>query len=335
MIKNKIKFLAYPFIFLFGVIYFTLTKRNFTQGFASLRYLFVLSNGKINDFSSKVIRFFIPKYKITKTGGVLGELSKNDIENIVSDIETNGFHVFENKLKDNDVNDLVRFATETKVSYLDFNQKHISYSKEKVLFDEKSTLSPRFQFNNKELFENDTIKKLVFDNSLMAIANSYLNTKPILDLAVMWWSIPFDSKAENKAAQMYHFDMDRFKFIKFFFYLNDVTTNNGPHCYVRASHKRLPKQILEDRRIKDEEVAKYYSGEDILELTGEKGSIIAVDTRGLHKGKPLVDNKRLLFQIEFSNSLFGAYYNKIEATDLNENYRQLKQKYKRTYSLIK
>jgi hypothetical protein len=334
MIKTLIKPIIYPFIFFFGIIYFFVTKKNFMQGFASLRYLFVMTNGKINNVSSKVISFFIPKYKITKAGGVLGDLSKNDIENIVSDIETNGFHVFENKLKDTDVNDLVRFASETKVSYLDFNQKHIAYSKEKVLFDEKSTLSPRFQFNNQELFENDTIKKLVFDNSLLAIANSYLNTKPILDLAVMWWSIPFDSKAENKAAQMYHFDMDRFKFIKFFFYLNDVTTNNGPHCYVRASHKKLPKAILADRRIKDEEIKELYPQEDILELIGEKGSIIAVDTRGLHKGKPLINGKRLLFQIEFSNFLFGASYNTVNNVKLDSKSFSLKKEYMRTYRLI-
>lgn len=332
--KSIIKFFVYPFIFLFGVIYFTLTKKNFTQGFASLRYLYVMSNGRINDFCSKIISLFYPKYKINSAKGVLGEISKSEINTIVEDIDQNGFHVFETKLNSKIVDDLVKFATETKVSYLDFNQKHITYSKEKVLFDENSTLSPRFQYNNQELFQNNTIKELIFDESLIAVANSYLNTKPILDLAVMWWSIPFSSKAEDRAAQMYHFDMDRFKFIKFFFYLNDVNNNNGPHCYVRGSHKRLPKEILQDRRIKDEEVAKHYPGNDILELTGGKGSIIAVDTRGLHKGKPLTEGKRLLFQIEFSNSLFGAPYSKFGNETLVSNFAESKKKFKRTYSLI-
>ena len=58
---------------------------------------------------------------------------------------------------------------------------------------------------------------------------------------------------------------------------------------------------------------------------------MAVDTRGLHKGLELIDGERLIFQIEFTNSLFGKmgfdeYKNKVNLKSKN--------KYNETYSLF-
>lgn len=332
--KEILKFTGYPFIFLTSLIIYLITGKTLPSGYASFRYLFVKTNGKINDVCNKIISIFNKSYEIKEVDGVLGKLSESDISSIAKEIEINGYYVFNTGLNDELTNELYNFAKETRVSYLDFDQKHITYSKEKVLFNEDNPVSPRYQFNNEELFQNNTIKKLVFDKSLLAIANSYLKSKPILDLVVMWWSVPFDSKAENKAAQMYHFDMDRFKFLKFFFYLNDVGSDNGPHCYVRGSHKNLPEILLNDRRFTDNEIKPFYSEDDMLELTGKKGSIIAVDTRGLHKGKPLKSGKRLLFQLEYCNSLYGAPYNKIVSGQSDLFYADVKNKFSATFKLF-
>jgi hypothetical protein len=124
----------------------------------------------------------------------------------------------------------------------------------------------------------------------------------------MWWSRPFHGKASTEAAQLYHFDMDRIKFLKFFFYLTDVTPETGPHCYVRGSSKRKPAPILRDGRISDEEIDRHYPKADLVEICGGTGSIIAVDTRGWHKGKALTQGERLLLQFEFTNSMFGQNY---------------------------
>ena len=102
--------------------------------------------------------------------------------------------------------------------------------------------------------------------------------------------------------------MDRFRFVKFFVYLTDVDTNNGPHCYVRGSHLRKPRVLLRDERILDDEIASHYKPENMVELTGPTGTILAVDTRGFHKGKPLVERDRLILQIQFADSLFGQNY---------------------------
>jgi hypothetical protein len=104
--------------------------------------------------------------------------------------------------------------------------------------------------------------------------------------------------------------MDRIRWIKFFVYLTDVGPDNGPHCFVAGSHKTggIPNTFL-DRgyvRIPDDEIHAAYPNERLIEFTGPRGTIIAEDTRGLHKGRPVVAGHRLMLEFEFSNSLFGA-----------------------------
>jgi hypothetical protein len=61
-------------------------------------------------------------------------------------------------------------------------------------------------------------------------------------------------------------------------------------------------------RIDDKEVLDFYSRNDIIEFCGPIGTIIAEDTRGLHKGKHVQIGDRLVFQMEFSDSMFGKTY---------------------------
>ena len=128
----------------------------------------------------------------------------------------------------------------------------------------------------------------------------------------MWWSAPTcDEQLQSRAAQLYHFDMDRLKFVKFFVYLSDVDSDRGPHCYVRGSHLRKPAELLKDDRLSDDEILKHYPASELIELTGKAGTMLAVDTRGLHKGKPLETGDRLIFQVQFADSLFGQNYPQI------------------------
>ncbi|MCC7460196.1 MAG: phytanoyl-CoA dioxygenase family protein [Proteobacteria bacterium] len=120
---------------------------------------------------------------------------------------------------------------------------------------------------------------------------------------------------------MFHFDMDRIKFLKFFLYLTDVTPQNGPHCYVEKSHRNLPTELRRDGRFKDEEIIRSFGKDSVLELCAPKGTLFAIDTRGLHKGIPLESGNRLIFQIEFANSMFGQSYPqlKIESNESNQS----------------
>jgi hypothetical protein len=58
-------------------------------------------------------------------------------------------------------------------------------------------------------------------------------------------------------------------------------------------------------RISDEEIAQLFGVENVIELTGRKGTVIAVDTLGYHKGKAPQSGARLVAQLEFATPLFA------------------------------
>ena len=332
-VKNTVKIILFPIIFIFGYLYFLFTQKTLHLSYAAFRFLFVQTNGMINNLLSSLISF---GYKIGKTKefGILGKLKENDIDSILKNIDKNGYYVFNQSLDDKDLDTLMKFALETKTKSIDVTKKGVVYLSEKVLFNPENPSSPRYQFESMDIVQNEVVRKIVFDASLREIASRYLKCKPILDIVTMWWSVPFGNKATDQSAQMYHFDMDRFKFLKFFFYITDVHTNNGPHCYIEGSHKLLPKEILSDRRLTDEELLEIYPKEKFIEFTGKKGSILAVDTRGLHKGKSLTDGKRLLFQIQFSNSLFGAEYENLLILEKTSEEKIIINNHFKTYQLF-
>lgn len=308
------------------------TKRTPEQAYLAMRKLFVMTNGRSNDVISSIVRR--SGYSGINLDGVLGLKDRSDLQRVVDDLNKNGFHVFNSKLPEHTVNAIYQYATVTPTSYLKTDGLARGYSNDQVLFDENHPISPRYEFTANQILQCKELQELIFDTSLLAVAQKYLATKPVLDLLAMWWSAPFNGEAKSEAAQMYHFDLDRIKFLKFFFYLTDVDGNTGPHCYVRQSHKNLPQSLLKDGRMTDQEVELAFGKPNMLELGGKKGTIIAVDTRGLHKGKDLLKNKRLLFQIEFSNCMFGQYYPPTKKPSLPQDLENIYTKYLPTYQEI-
>jgi len=130
----------------------------------------------------------------------------------------------------------------------------------------------------------------------------------------MWWHTNFHSQPDSEAAQFYHFDLDRLKWLKIFIYLTDVGPQDGPHSFIQGSHAPggIPQKLL-DRgyvRLSDAEVLSNYGSGKEIRFSAPRGTIIVEDTRGLHKGNPVFGKSRLILQMQLSNSLFGAVYPK-------------------------
>ena len=86
-------------------------------------------------------------------------------------------------------------------------------------------------------------------------------------------------------------------------------------------------------RLTDAEVESYYDRKDKIEFVALRGTIIAEDTRGLHKGKHVERDDRLILQVQFSNSLFGGYYPKAQmGKELCQELVMAKGKYPELYS---
>jgi hypothetical protein len=285
------------------------TGRTPERAYMSLRRLFSLTDGRFNDAVSSVLRVVRPAYELDSTTGVLGRMEGHALESVVRDLDRDGFHIFEARLPPEDCRQV-----------RDFAQRVPCYPRRgdaegpPVTFAPGNTSEPVFDFRPSELLTEEPLQRLVVDRSILAVAQAYLRCRVVLDLITMWWSTPGSGRATSEAAQLFHFDMDRIKFLKFFVLLTDVTPETGPHVYVRGSHRRKPPALRADGRRSDDEIGAAY-GDRVVEIGGPAGTIFAADTRGFHKGLSLLSGTRLLFQLEFANSLFGRNYPRVSVPE--------------------
>ena len=142
----------------------------------------------------------------------------------------------------------------------------------------------------------------IANNSDILIAvRDFLGATPTITNINMWWSIPGKEQAEQ--AQLFHRDVDDYKFCKLFVYLTDVEMEDGPHVYVEGSSSS-PK-LRKIKRYSDKEIIEVFGEKAIKHFIRPKGSAFLVDTYGFHKGLLPEQNKRLLFQVQYSLNPIG------------------------------
>src|SRR5688572_13167093 len=83
--------------------------------YTAMKKLFVQTNGRSNNLISSLIRE--KGYQNISHEGVLGIKDKRALKRVVSDINANGFHIFENKLPDDVVEAIVAYAKKTPCRY--------------------------------------------------------------------------------------------------------------------------------------------------------------------------------------------------------------------------
>lgn len=152
------------------------------------------------------------------------------------------------------------------------------------------------------------VQEFATDPLMALIAQRYLGQPVIMDEVAFWWTTTQRAEDADLNAQMFHQDRDRLSFLKFFIYLTDVTPETGPHVYLKGSHRSIPWSLREDGRMTDDAVRAAGLWHNVTELTGPAGTLMAVDTIGLHKGKTPIASDRLALENEFATSLFGTAY---------------------------
>ena len=289
-----------------------------SSGYHALIRLHCKTNGYSNDLLHQLVRNRTPAVQLPEEVGVFGVTDQALADRTVSEIREKGFSVAPLKLPADVCDKLISFATTVPA----IPRPTAQDDPKKTIYCADNPIAQSYYFEEEDLVNDPAVQQLMADHFLLSVAQSYLGCPPILDIAAMWWSIRSNQDFEIKSqlAQLYHFDMDRIKWLKIMIYLTDVDHEGGPHCFIEGTH-RAGNQPAEIRkrgytRIPDEDLHRHYPRGQFAEITGGKGSIIFVDTRGYHKGKPPISNDRLLLQFSFCNSLFGGVYPK---TKLNNS----------------
>lgn len=157
------------------------------------------------------------------------------------------------------------------------------------------------------------IKDIVSDPVILSIVSHYFRCSAELKDLSFWHSFPtITGQPETDAAQLFHYDLDEFKWLKLFIFLTDVNLNTGPHVYIPGTHKTgsMPKELLEFgyARIPDHVMEMFFPSNTWRSIVCSAGTIVIADTRCYHKGSPLLEGTRSLLSTEFAPSTFSKSF---------------------------
>ncbi len=286
---------------------------------AMLNLFCATDNAFLDDYNKKIAALHPPVKQPEIINGVLGTLNTKDFNDINATLNKDGYANFNKKIPAETVKRLVDYAlknpTKTAPKY-----------DTPVIYNPEHPISEIYRFDLNDLINNPDIQDLIMDPQLINIARNYLGCEPVFDFPAMWWTTAFLKHASEEAAQLYHFDLDRIKWLKIFIYLTDVTEENGPHRFIRGSHKvgSKPKDILKRgyARIPDQDLTPHYKAEDFVVYYGEAGAMFAGDTKCWHKGTPLQKDHRLVLEFEYTSSLFGTNYPKLQVKESSAAFKE-------------
>lgn len=224
---------------------------------------------RMRRFLSTVVNMLLGKYRRpTKSTKIL------------SDLEANGYAIL-GKLSVQDTEALTQLVRE-------------NLGKEEENETDPELNTGIFYVDEKSLVNDQGFRKIIQQNTIKAVVDSYLKSDSNVIGCSAWLSRATDHK-QSVNAQNFHRDLDTIRWLKVFIYLTNVNELNGPHVFVPKSHKnneykkyaRLTEGDLEEKGLKP------------IEICGEAGTILAVDTFGIHRGKPVIEQERLLAQVTF------------------------------------
>ncbi len=231
-----------------------------------------------------------------------------DIDDAVRKIRQDGFFS-RLRLRRQTVEQLLTFASAATCfgdGIADFPFRH----EEREIAEQQSGRTFKLGRYNRALRASPVLQALAADMQLLAIARQYLRTEPVLLGARMWWSFAgrADTEEQMEAGQGFHYDIDGYGGLAFFFYLTDVGPSSGPHVYIRGSHiKRLWKHSFSIYKGRDDaEIEKCYGLERQIVLCGPAGSGFAEDIFGFHKGLHPESTDRLIVQLRYGLRDYGT-----------------------------
>lgn len=302
-----------------GLLVYQATGNTPSKAHQSMINMFCSTRGYSSDLLSWMFGLVRRPHRFNRgERGVLGQVGDQESQLALAQLNSEGYYVFKQRLPAELCERLLAYALSSPCKMRPTDGDALG-SPIKAKYHRDTPQAVRYEFDPIDLLKNDDIQKILADTSFAAIAQEYLGSRPIIDIVALWWHTCFSKQPDAEAAQYFHFDMDRPKWLKYFIYLTDVGPENGPHTFIAKSHRSggIPSVLLDKgyARLTDEEVERCYDARDFVEFSAPRGTIIAEDTRGLHKGKHVGSGDRLVMQVEFTNCMFGATYSKLYMPD--------------------
>lgn len=267
-----------------------------------------------------IIANFYKPIKFNKTGLNRSIFKELNVSNVVESLNKDSFYLGI-KLPESILQELISFASCTDCYGDGRYQIGFAYA-EKEKAEEKYGYFIRGQYFNTSLC-CPAIKKLATDPKLLDIAANYLGGDPVYAGTKLEWLFSVSEQNQRvllknmnflslknttrSGAYFFHYDLDDYKCLKFYFYLTDVDLSSGAHFCVRGSHKKkkLAHIFSFFRRCSDEDIISDYGAENVVPICGAAGFGFAEDTFCFHKVTIPSRRDRLTLQIQFTLNDYG------------------------------
>ena len=318
-----------------GICIYNISKKTPNFSYKSMHRLFYIYGGIVTEFIN-----ILTKNRISKTSNY----NEEDNSEILKNINENGLFIKENFLNSNEIEEIKKLLSnyEFTLRQMDGEVKKKTTETKKYKFDPENPKAVMYSVDSNFLINQKIIQEILLKNDIYDIGRKYFGAEPLLDHVSLSISTNFNKDPDGEAAQLYHFDLDKPKWLKFLTYVNDVGIENGPHCFIKKSHKNnaIPFNLRSKGYVRIEDHNKNINRliQDEIKITGKAGTSIIEDTKGLHKGLVVKKGYRILLNIQINSSMFGSPYEKVNfkniENDLLEKFKVRKNFFSQSTNLI-
>jgi hypothetical protein len=168
----------------------------------------------------------------------------------------------------------------------------------------KKTKYSRNLLSQNEILEHIPTLEFALSEDLLLIVGEYLGSAPSFHSVSLWWG---KTGAIDAGSPFFHLDSLDTSCVRMYLYLSDVNEDSGPFCVIpkKETLDFTNKTGYLGNSLADENVFKEISPASLKKLTGDSGSIFAIDaTNSLHYGSRCSKSDRVVMVISYA-----SYYN--------------------------
>tara|TARA_Y100000768_G_scaffold275659_1_gene211257 strand:- start:5883 stop:6899 length:1017 start_codon:yes stop_codon:yes gene_type:complete len=302
-------------ILFFGILKYKKYKKNSYKTYKSMLRLFYIYGGFITDLINSLTNEKIQNH----SRRMMPEMKK---------VDEDGFFIQENFLNFEEINELKKIILEYsfKLRPTDEDIKNFNKDIDRMKFNPDKPKAVLYEVDSEYLINQKIIQQILLKDELTIFGKDYFGSEPFFDHVSLSVTTDYKKTADSSAAQFYHFDLDRPKWLKFLIYVNNVDLNNGPHCFIRKTHKKefMPFKVRSKGYVRlndnDSSIKDLKKNETII--TAKSGTAIIEDTKGLHKGSVVTDGYRILLNIQINSSMFGTPYKTLKLKKLHSQFKE-------------
>jgi hypothetical protein len=217
------------------------------------------------------------------------------------------------RLQPEDVSQILDFAETTPCSARDGTDKgFLPRDYARINAERDRDIIAAYYFDR--VRECAAIERLQSDPLICAVAEAYLGQRVLNIRTRLWWSFPAkrvdDADLHAAAQEKFHFDMNDWRTLKFFFYITPTDEQSGAHKYIEGSHRRrrLRHQWTLMVGHEFEELQAFYGPQAVKTVTGDGGFGFAEDPFTFHTGTLCRTKPRLILELEYGPSAPSPSY---------------------------